>query len=481
MEFTVNESFNSNAKIKVIGVGGAGGNAVNRMIEEGLSGVEFISINTDAMALENNKAPQKHQIGQTITKGLGAGANPQIGRKAMEEDADVIKDVLEGSDMVFITAGMGGGTGTGAAPVIAQIAASMDILTVAIVTKPFIFEGKVRDRNAREGIIELKKDVDTIITIPNQKLMSIVDKNTSLMDAFRTADEVLHYSTKGISDLITIEGLVNLDFADVKTVLKGMGPALMGSGLGEGENRAAVAADSAMQSPLLDDISITGAKGVLVNITGGSDLSLYEISEAMDIFYKAVGEEEESNIIFGAVINPEMEGRLQITVMAAGFEEESEKQQKESKSSSHSFISDVQNKTKQQRKIKQMAISLPTEEKENKKEYVESEGKNRSDAGSEGNKKEKVEIVEVNKDECELNTAESSGTGNQQTGETGKVAGKEGQHKESSKEPELNSCMSGVVRERYKTKKRNILQNGSVMTQYEESVDIPTFLRKQMQ
>ena len=244
MVFTLDETFDAKAKMKVIGVGGAGGNAVNRMVTEGLNGVEFISINTDAMALDNNRATHRIQIGEKITKGLGAGANPDIGKLALEEDRDKVASVIEGSDMVFITAGMGGGTGTGGAPVVAEIARELDILTVAIVTRPFLFEGKIRDKNARRGIEDLRKYTDTIIVIPNQKLLSIVDRKTSLIDAFKTADEVLYQSTRGISDLISGHGLVNLDFADVKTIMKGMGDALMGAGMSEGENRAATALTS---------------------------------------------------------------------------------------------------------------------------------------------------------------------------------------------------------------------------------------------
>lgn len=319
MVFTLDEKFDTVAKMKVIGVGGAGGNAVNRMIEEGLTGVDFISVNTDAMALDNNKAPQRVQIGERITRGLGAGANPEIGRIAMEEDRDKIKELLDGSDMVFITAGMGGGTGTGGAAVVAEISKELDILTVAIVTRPFLFEGKIRDRNARNGIEELRNTVDTIIVIQNQKLLSVVDRNTPLMEAFRTADNVLHNATKGISDLISVHGLVNLDFADVKTIMKCSGDAIMGSGFGEGENRAAEAADAAIHSPMLDDVSIAGAKGILINVTGGDDLTLYDVGDATQAIYDAVGEDSDTNIIFGAVTDPAMNNRVQVTVIATGF------------------------------------------------------------------------------------------------------------------------------------------------------------------
>jgi cell division protein FtsZ len=320
--FTLDESFDAKAKMKVIGVGGAGGNAVNRMVSAGLSGVDFIAINTDAMALDNNHAAQRLQIGDKVTKGLGAGANPEIGKIAMEEDREKVAAALEGADMVFITAGMGGGTGTGGAPIVAEIARQMDILTVAIVTRPFLFEGKVRDRNAKKGIDDLRKNVDTIIVIPNQKLLSIVDRTTSLLDAFRIADDVLYQATKGISDLISVHGLVNLDFADVKTIMREMGDALMGTGYAEGENRAVTASDNAIHSPLLDDISIVGAKGILINITGGEDMTLYDVNDATQTIYDAVGENVETNIIFGAVTDPAMNGKIRVTVIATGFNEE---------------------------------------------------------------------------------------------------------------------------------------------------------------
>ncbi len=321
MFFKFDESYVNNARMKVIGIGGAGGNAVNRMIEAGLTGVEFISVNTDAMALDANLAQKKVQIGERITKGLGAGANPEIGRLAMEEDRDVMAEHLRDSEMVFLTAGMGGGTGTGGLPVVAQIAQEMGILTVAIITKPFLFEGKIRDRNAKYGIDELRKYVDTTIIIPNQRLLSIVDKQTSFIEAFRIADEVLHQSTKGISDLINIHGMINLDFADVQTVMKNGGDALMGSGVASGENRAVIAAENAINSPLLEDICISGATGVIVNVTSGEDLTLFEVGEAMEIINESVGEEVASNIIYGTVIDKEMKDQVRITVIATGFDE----------------------------------------------------------------------------------------------------------------------------------------------------------------
>jgi cell division protein FtsZ len=358
MVFTLDETFDAKAKMKVIGVGGAGGNAVNRMVTEGLSGVDFISINTDGMALEHNKATQRIQIGEKITKGLGAGANPEIGRLAIEEDRARVAAAIEGSDMIFITAGMGGGTGTGAAPVVAEIAKEFGILTVAIVTRPFLFEGKVRDRNAKKGMEELRKHVDTIIVIPNQKLLSIVDRNTSLIDAFRTADEVLYQSTRGISDLISCHGLVNLDFADVRTIMMGMGDALMGAGTAEGENRAVVAAESAIHSPLLDDISIAGAKGILINITGGEDMTLYDVSDATQTVQDAVGAEADSNIIFGAVIDPEMKGKIQVTVIATGFNESEMSKPKMAEKSISRLTLPMQPAKMHEPQAEQMAIDL---------------------------------------------------------------------------------------------------------------------------
>ncbi|MDR2728835.1 MAG: cell division protein FtsZ, partial [Chitinispirillales bacterium] len=306
MKIEMDETFAAVAKMKVIGVGGAGGNAVKRMVDAGLKGVEFIAINTDAMALDNNNAATRIQAGEKLTKGLGAGANPDVGRAAMEESRDRIREVLDGADMVFITAGMGGGTGTGGAPVVAEIARELGILTVAIVTRPFLFEGRVRDRNAKKGIDDLRRNVDTIIVIPNQKVLSISDRNTPLIDAFKTADDVLYQGTKGISDLISVNGIVNLDFADVKTVMKDMGDALMGTGIAEGDDRAVLAAESAIHSPLLDDISIAGARGLLINITGGDDLGMYDVADATEVVYKAVGKDSETNIIFGAVSDPAM-------------------------------------------------------------------------------------------------------------------------------------------------------------------------------
>jgi cell division protein FtsZ len=307
------------ARIKVIGVGGGGGNAVNTMIQAGMPGVDFIAANTDAQALAVNLATVKIQLGGAITKGLGAGANPSIGRDAAHEDADTIRHLLEGADMVFITAGMGGGTGTGGAPVIASVAKELGALTVGVVTKPFLFEGKRRMRQAEEGMQALKKAVDTLITIPNQRLLSVSGRNMPIMETFKKADDVLLQAVRGISDLITVHGLINLDFADVRTIMSEMGMAMMGAAVAEGENRAVEAAQRAISSPLLDDISIQGARGVLINITGGPDLSLHEVNEAATLIQEEA--HEDANIIFGAVIDERMGDKLRITVIATGFGE----------------------------------------------------------------------------------------------------------------------------------------------------------------
>ncbi|OQX85938.1 cell division protein FtsZ [candidate division KSB1 bacterium 4484_87] len=317
LTFNFDESATPTARMKVIGVGGAGGNAVNRMISAGLAGVEFVAINTDLQALNICKAPARIQIGRSLTKGLGAGANPEVGRRAIEEDQEAVYNALKDVDMVFIAAGMGGGTGTGAAPVVAQIAKDLNALTVGIVTKPFLFEGQKRMKRAEEGILEMKKSVDTLIVIPNQRLLSIVDKNTRLNRAFQMADDVLYNATKGISDLITVPGLINLDFADVKTVMSEMGDALMGSAVASGEERAIEAARAAISSPLLEDVSITGALGLLVNITGGDDITLSEIDAATQIIQSAAG--EDANIIFGAVIDEAFKDKIRVTVIATGF------------------------------------------------------------------------------------------------------------------------------------------------------------------
>jgi cell division protein FtsZ len=307
------------ATIKVIGVGGGGNNAVNRMIEHGVQGVEFIAVNTDAQALNLSKAEIKMQIGSKLTRGLGAGANPEVGKKAAEESREQIEEALRGADMVFVTAGMGGGTGTGAAPVIAQISKDLGALTVGVVTRPFTFEGRKRAMQAAGGISSMKESVDTLIVIPNDRLLEIVDKNTPMLEAFREADNVLRQGVQGISDLIAVPGLINLDFADVKTIMSNRGSALMGIGVATGENRAAEAAKKAISSPLLET-SIDGAQGVLMNITGGANLSLYEVQEAADIV--ATASDQEVNMIFGSVINENLKDEIVVTVIATGFTEQ---------------------------------------------------------------------------------------------------------------------------------------------------------------
>jgi cell division protein FtsZ len=304
------------AKIKVIGVGGGGNNAVNRMIEDGVEGVEFIAVNTDAQALNQSKAEIKMQIGAALTRGLGAGANPEIGKRAVEESKQQIEEVLQGADMVFVTAGMGGGTGTGAAPAVAEISRNLGALTIGVVTRPFKFEGSKRAANATKGINEMRESVDTLIIIPNDRLLEIVDKKTHILDAFREADSVLRQGVQGISDLIAIPGLINLDFADVKTVMSQKGTALMGIGIASGENRAADAAQKAINSPLLET-SINGAKGVIMNITGGSNLSLFEVQEAADMVSSS--SHEDLNMIFGSVINDNLKDEIIVTVIATGF------------------------------------------------------------------------------------------------------------------------------------------------------------------
>ncbi|PKG22123.1 cell division protein FtsZ [Niallia nealsonii] len=317
LEFDTN--IDTLATIKVIGVGGGGNNAVNRMIEHGVQGVEFIAVNTDAQALNLSKAETRMQIGGKLTRGLGAGANPEVGKKAAEESKEQIEEALKGADMVFVTAGMGGGTGTGAAPVIAQIARDLGALTVGVVTRPFTFEGRKRSTQASGGISSMKEAVDTLIVIPNDRLLEIVDKSTPMLEAFREADNVLRQGVQGISDLIATPGLINLDFADVKTIMANKGSALMGIGVAGGENRAAEAAKKAISSPLLEK-SIDGAQGVLMNITGGTNLSLYEVQEAADIVASA--SDQEVNMIFGSVINEDLKDEIVVTVIATGFNQE---------------------------------------------------------------------------------------------------------------------------------------------------------------
>src|SRR5213592_358181 len=307
------------ARIKVVGVGGGGGNAVNTMIAAGLPGVDFIAANTDSQALKANLSPIKMQLGEQLTRGLGAGGNPEIGRRAAHEDVERLKEYLAEADMIFITCGMGGGTGTGAAPVIAKVSKELGSLTVGVVTKPFSFEGKRRLKQAEEGMKELKASVDTLIAIPNQRLLSVAGRNSSMLESFKKADDVLFQAVRGISDLITVHGLINLDFADVRAIMSEMGMAMMGAAIAQGENRAVEAAQKAISSPLLEEVSIKGARGVLINITGGPDLSLHEVNEAATLIQEEA--DEEANIIFGAVIDESMGDEVRITVIATGFGE----------------------------------------------------------------------------------------------------------------------------------------------------------------
>lgn len=316
--FTLVEENRCHAVIKVFGVGGGGGNAINTMIEEGLSGVEFIAANTDAQSLSKNLAPLKIQLGARLTKGLGAGANPDIGRQAALEDRDLLREALSGADMVFLTAGLGGGTGTGAGPVVAEVAREVGALTVAVVTRPFTFEGAARRRQADLGVKDLRTLVDTIIVIPNEKLLLIAGKEMRFVEAFRKVDEVLFQAVRGISELVTRPGYINLDFADVKTIMSGMGIALMGTGCASGQNRAVAAAEKAISSPLLEDVSIRGARGVLINITAGTSLSLSEVHEAASLVQQEA--DDEANIIFGTVIDEGLGEELKVTVIATGFE-----------------------------------------------------------------------------------------------------------------------------------------------------------------
>ena len=318
MIFELEETVQQNARMKVVGVGGGGGNAVNRMIEEHLTGVEFISVNTDAQALLNSRSDIKVQIGKKLTRGLGAGARPEIGRQAIEENREEVGRVIAGADLVFVTCGMGGGTGTGAAPIIAAMAHEIGALTVGIVTKPFLFEGKKRMKQAEMGIVEMRKHVDTMIVVPNERLLAVAGKGMPFLDALKKADEVLLNATRGISTLISVAGLVNVDFADVRTVMQNGGSALMGTGTGKGENRALEAAQQAISSPLLDNVSINGATGALVNITGGTDLTLGEVTQISDTIHDAAG--DDADVIFGAVVDPSMEGEIRVTVIATGFD-----------------------------------------------------------------------------------------------------------------------------------------------------------------
>ena len=318
LRLTLDPEARRGAKIKVIGVGGGGSNAVDRMVDVGLGGVEFIVANTDVQALDHNRAGMKIAIGGKVTKGLGAGADPNIGRQAALEDTDTILQALSGADMIFVTTGLGGGTGTGAAPVIASLASELGALTIAVVTKPFKFEGRKRALHAEAGLDALRECVDTVITIPNERLLTIIDRKTTITDAFTLADDVLRQAIQGISDLILVPGLINLDFADVKTIMSGMGVAMMGTGMSEGEGRAMSAAQKAISSPLLEDSSVNGARGVIINVTGGPDLSLMEVNEASSIIQEAA--HEDANIIFGAVVDPNLVGKVKLTVIATGFD-----------------------------------------------------------------------------------------------------------------------------------------------------------------
>ncbi|NHN28652.1 cell division protein FtsZ [Paenibacillus agricola] len=365
------------AKIKVIGVGGGGSNAVNRMIENGLKGVEFITVNTDAQALHMSKSDHKLQIGDKLTRGLGAGANPEVGKKAAEESKEHIFNTLKGADMVFVTAGMGGGTGTGAAPVIAEIAKECGALTVGVVTRPFTFEGRKRAAQAEAGIAALKEKVDTLIVIPNDRLLEIVDKKTPMLEAFREADNVLRQGVQGISDLIAVPGLINLDFADVKTIMTERGSALMGIGIATGENRAAEAAKKAIQSPLLET-SIEGARGVLMNITGGANLSLYEVNEAADIVASA--SDLEVNMIFGAVIDEKLKDEIMVTVIATGFEHKAAPQppvRKPSNLSAHAAAEPTDNRVNNLRPFSTQ--QQPTSDQLDIPTFLRNRGKNNND------------------------------------------------------------------------------------------------------
>jgi cell division protein FtsZ len=320
MVFEFDDGGTRNARMKVVGVGGAGGNAVNRMIDENLDGVEFVAINTDAQALKNCEAHIRLQVGRKLTRGLGAGARPEVGRQAITESEEEVRKALEGADLVFVTAGMGGGTGTGAAPRVGQIASELGALVIAIVTRPFLFEGKKRMRHAELGLKDLRRSVDTMIVVPNERLLSVVGKGTTFREALKKADEILLHATQGISDLISVTGEVNVDFADVRTVMSNRGAALMGTGEATGENRAVEAAQQAICSPLLDNVSIHGATGILVNISGGMDLAIDEVTTINSIVQEAAGDEAE--MIFGAVHDPELDGRIRVTVIATGFGDE---------------------------------------------------------------------------------------------------------------------------------------------------------------
>ena len=336
------ESYSA-ANIKVIGIGGAGGNAINRMITSNLKGVDFIAVNTDKQALNINQAPVRIQIGTTLTKGLGAGANPEVGRQAVEEARDKVSEAINGADMVFITAGMGGGTGTGASPIIAEMAKNNGSLTVGIVTKPFTFEGATRHKIASNGVSDLKDVVDTLIVVPNQRLLALADRNMPFTEAFKMADDILLQATKGISDIINVPGVVNVDFMDVRTIMSEMGDALMGTGASKGENRGREAAEQAINSPLLENVSIKGARGVLLNITGGKDLGLFDIDQAASMIHDAAG--NDANIIFGAVIDEHLEEEIRVTVIATGFNASSSERYIEEEDDDNETIVDFVNRS----------------------------------------------------------------------------------------------------------------------------------------
>lgn len=350
------ENRNMAAKVKIIGIGGGGNNALNTMISSHLTGVEFVAANTDAQALAANLAPMKFQLGASLTKGLGAGANPEVGRKAALEDVEMIREILKGADMVFITAGLGGGTGTGGAPVIAEVAREMGALTVAIVTKPFHFEGKKRMKQAEEGLANLKMTADALITIPNQRLLSVSGKNMTLIEIFKKADEILYHAAKGISDIIVGHGIINLDFADVRAVMSETGMAMMGTGVASGENRSMEAAQKAISSPLLEDISIEGAKGLLINITGGENMTLSEINEATSLIQKEA--HEDANVIWGMVIDPSMKEDIRITVIATGFGKAVEKRVDKAASSGLKRFSHIPGFKDRSKEIPPFSISV---------------------------------------------------------------------------------------------------------------------------
>lgn len=359
--FELEENINIGANIKVVGVGGGGSNAVATMIETGMEGVEFVVANTDKQALNSSKAGYKIQLGADLTKGLGAGANPDIGRRSAIESYNSIVDQLKGSDMVFVTAGMGGGTGTGGAPVVAKIARELGALTIGVVTKPFMFEGKKRGKHAECGLAELKENVDALVVIPNQKLLSVSGDKTPLLETFKKADEVLHQAVKGISDLINIRGLINLDFADIKTVMANKGLALMGTGSAKGENRAIIAATQAISSPLLENVKIDGATGIIINVTGGSDLSLFEVDEASQLITQAASEDAE--VIFGAVIDPTLNDEVRVTVIATGFSHEDKRVGINNFNTMQSFLQQptatMQTMTQSQNMMSQAAVAMP--------------------------------------------------------------------------------------------------------------------------